>query len=72
MSNEIPPFHVGQRVVCVDVSDYAYGCNKVSTVLSKDEVYRITGIFFGCCYWVVTVGVAASSELSKCCKCGGV
>jgi hypothetical protein len=58
MSNELPPFYVGQEVVCI--KDHSKGTVK------KGQCYTILSIEKGCCTWIVDVGVPNIDKSPNC------
>lgn len=61
MINNNPPFHVGQRVVCVDD-------NKAS-LLSKNNTYTVLScILCNCGKWHVDVGIVDGNFANLCCN----
>jgi hypothetical protein len=66
MSNELPPFYVGQEVVSL--------VNRPDVGVSKGAEFKVLGIEKGCCYWKVNVGIALPDSFnSTCCKkCGKI
>ncbi len=60
----LPPFYVGQRVICIVGSE----------LTSEDETYIVTGIYRGvckCAKWVISVGIeeTAPGTLMNCGRC---
>jgi hypothetical protein len=65
MNNNIPPFYVGQKVICVDTTG--------NPPVKKNKEYTVDSVTKGCCGWEITVGIQADSsydEVSFCRKCG--
>ena len=57
----IPPFYVGQRVVAI--VDHSQGAFK------KGDEFTVTSIYFGCCQWLVTIGIYPLRPKWKCDHC---
>lgn len=76
MSNEIAPFYLGQRVMCIDVSS-RIGSNasfdqKPISVLIKNKDYVVSGIYKACCNWVISVGIKSKHANITCATCGSI
>jgi hypothetical protein len=63
MSNELPPFYVGQEVVCVS------GHFDERANLIEGNTYTIKAIR-KCCNWLIDVGIRHEDVAYVRCKCG--
>lgn len=61
--NNLPPFYVGQEVVCINDS------SPLILPVKKNEIYTVLGVRFGCCSWEVYLGHQSAAKSCSCGKC---
>lgn len=73
-NKSIPPFYVGQEVVCIDNNSYVHSGIRADSMLKRGSVYIVKDIKqSACCQkWVVYVGTDNGVGYVRCSKCGVV
>lgn len=64
--NNLPPFYIGQEVVCVDNKTYIKVHFKTEDMLHIGETYIIRDIRKGCCEWEIDIGILAKGKIARC------
>lgn len=68
--NNLHPFYVGQKVVCID--DTFPNNGHYNAPLVKGKEYVVNGLFKGCCYWYVDVGLHSVATHALCSSCNNL
>ena len=68
MSNNNPPFYIGQEVVCVD-DKIRSGNSNFGWPLKNGNFYTVLDIMQSCCSWLIDIGAPATTYLNECHIC---
>ena len=72
----LPPFYVGQKVVCVFKNTHKPYIPKYNEVINLntpkvivDKEYVVTSVVYACCMWRIGVGLGSENNLQGCGHC---
>lgn len=71
MAQEInlPPFYVGQRVVCIN--DEIIFAGLPSAPIKNGTIYTVAGVLKVCCRWHIDIGLYSGRSHVRCPSCYG-
>lgn len=56
--NNLPPFYVGQKVVCIQSHSRGH--------FKKGDVFTVKSVLKPCCNWTIDIGFRSSYDLMRC------